>query len=89
MTTNSFQQNTSRVAPRRGQRSLPAGVILAAALTLTPGAIAQDEQTGPPPPPELKSAENPPLLINYGVLFALIALAVGANAIPSKRGHQD
>jgi len=67
------------------------GVILAAVVlaAMPHPALAQDEQSGPPPPPRLKSAEDPPVLMNYAVLAVLLAVGVGANAIPSKRGHQD
>ncbi|MCW5754276.1 MAG: hypothetical protein KIT24_06170 [Phycisphaeraceae bacterium] len=41
------------------------------------------------PAPEVRDPGKPPLLWNYGLAGLLVALAVGVNCIPSKRGHQD
>ncbi len=49
-------------------------------------ALAQDTGIRPPTP---NATEDPPLLRTYLVLVLLGALVVGANAIPSRRGHQD
>ena len=48
--------------------------------------LAQDTDLRPPTP---TATEDPPLLRTYFVLALLGALVVGANAIPSRRGHQD
>ncbi len=38
---------------------------------------------------EVKEVDNKPVLWSMLTMGLLIAMAVGANAIPSKRGHQD
>lgn len=56
-------------------------------------ALAQPAQqpTGPAAPvlPQAKDVGNPPTIRTFIVALLLVGLAVGANAIPSKRGHQD
>ncbi|MBS0197548.1 MAG: hypothetical protein JSR77_12400 [Planctomycetes bacterium] len=46
---------------------------------------------GPQPlrPPTPGKPDEPPIIMNYLSLFVIIATVVGANLIPSKRGHQD
>ncbi|MFG0326265.1 MAG: hypothetical protein ACF8SC_03230 [Phycisphaerales bacterium JB037] len=91
-------------APARNRR-LPAGalalaLVLAPALVPgvasaqpgVPGLPGQPQQIAEPtqpPPPLLKEAEPSPLVRTMLVAFVLVALACLANAIPSKRGHQD
>ncbi len=36
-----------------------------------------------------KVDENVPIVIPYAILLLLAGAAIGANLIPSKRGHQD
>lgn len=79
---------------RHTRRTLP---ILAATLVLAAGATLADAQprrdagvdltTVRPPAPTKQ--DDPPLLRSYFLLAALVAAAIGANCIPSKRGHQD
>ena len=38
---------------------------------------------------EVKEVDDPPILWNIGMMIILGLLALGANAIPSQRGHQD
>ena len=40
-------------------------------------------------PPAVKDVGNAPLILMTGLFFVLVAVAVVANTIPSKRGHQD
>lgn len=40
-------------------------------------------------PPQIKDADKPPIAYMYLALLVIIALVIGANMIPSKRGHQD
>jgi len=40
----------------------------------------------PPAPPK---QDTPPVIMSYMLLAVLVAAAIGANTIPSKRGHQD
>lgn len=68
----------------------PFGLALAAGLLLlsAAGAVAQDQPQGPRPPVPTKE-DKPPIIMNYLTMVVLGAIAVGANLIPSKRGHQD
>lgn len=58
-------------------------------------ALAQPGTTPAPafneilPPPQVRDLGAPPTLWNVILFGLLIALGVGANCIPSKRGHQD
>ncbi len=40
-------------------------------------------------PPTPGKPDNPPVVMNYLTMLLIIASVVGANLIPSKRGHQD
>jgi hypothetical protein len=44
--------------------------------------------TGPRPPTSRK-ADTPPWLMLYLTAAIIVTAVVGANLIPSKRGHQD
>ena len=46
-------------------------------------------QSGGLRPPEPEAIEDAPILLTYFAILVMGALIVGANAIPSKRGHQD
>lgn len=48
----------------------------------------QPQQKLQPPSPG-KEDESRPIFAQYLVLVAIVGAAVGANLIPSKRGHQD
>ena len=78
--------------------------ILASALALTlrapaclmaPAMAQQTPATDPnaapkpPAPPTPGKPDEPPVVMNYLVMILIIAMVVGANLIPSKRGHQD
>lgn len=79
---------------RSTRRTLP---ILAATLFLVTGATLAQAQPSRDPaidlttvrPPSPSKQDDPPTLRSYFLLAVLIAAAVGANCIPSKRGHQD
>jgi hypothetical protein len=58
---------------------------------IAPWASSQPQQNAPevlrPPPPPKE--ENPAVFVQYLVMVLIGAAAIGANLIPSKRGHQD
>lgn len=69
------------------RRSVLASVV--GVLVLSGAARAQlDGPTGPTLP-QAKDVGKPPMIRTFFVLLLLVGLAVGANAMPSKRGHQD
>ena len=71
----------------RALRPLVASAVLAGALwAAAPEARAQNSA---PRPPEPKIVDDAPVLRTYFVLAVIAALVIGANTIPSKRGHQD
>lgn len=76
---------TSRTI-RAGLLALPLAALLSAA---TPAQAQPNKQQGAPSPPTPKQPDEPPIIMNYLVLVAIVAAILGANAIPSKRGHQD
>jgi hypothetical protein len=43
----------------------------------------------PPAPPTLGKPDEPPTVMSFLVMVLIIAAVMGANLIPSKRGHQD
>lgn len=69
---------------------------LAMPLAATADAMAQPSSTNPagksdapPAPPPLGKPDEPPVVMNYFVMLVILAVVIGANLIPSKRGHQD
>jgi hypothetical protein len=71
---------------------LTAGVLAVGVLVM--GAIAQqpgfgEEGAEPLRPPVPGKPDEPMLIMNYLIMVVIIAVVVGANLIPSKRGHQD
>lgn len=40
-------------------------------------------------PPKPAKAEDAPMFLTYVSILAIAAAVIGANLIPSKRGHQD
>ncbi len=74
--------------PRMLARVAAAAVIGVAALAASPGAHAQ-AGTQSLKPPTVNQTDDPPTIRMYLVTALLGALVVGANLIPSKRGHQD
>lgn len=66
--------------------ALPLAMAMWAA---TPAAAQPNKQQGAPSPPTPKQPDEPPIIMNYLVLVIVVAGILGANAIPSKRGHQD
>lgn len=63
-------------------------------VVLTSGAVAQPQDGQTPATPQLRpptpgKPDDPPVIMNYLSLVVIIAAVVGANLIPSKRGHQD
>lgn len=78
----------SRIGETRRPRACR--IVAAIALTgLAAGlATAQDEETRLQVI-EVKEIDNKPAIWGMITMGLLIAMAVGANAIPSRRGHQD
>lgn len=68
---------------------LPALPIVAALLCAVPAEAQPGAKTQQVSPPTPKQPDEPPIIMNYLVMLALAAAVIGANAIPSKRGHQD
>ncbi len=67
-----------------------AAFVLGAMLVCMPGAMpAQAQGDEELEVVEVKEVDNKPVLWSMLTMGLLIAMAVGANAIPSKRGHQD
>jgi len=63
-------------------------LIVALAVCLVAVSSALGQPSGPQPPTPTK-ADTPPVVMNYLCLIVIVAAAIGANLIPSKRGHQD
>ncbi|MCB9844990.1 MAG: hypothetical protein H6811_03245 [Phycisphaeraceae bacterium] len=61
-------------------------MCLTALTGLAPGQTVLDRDKLPP---QAKEVSNPPRLQSYILFALLLGAAVVANAIPSKRGHQD
>jgi hypothetical protein len=67
-------------------------VALCAPNSMTPAAMAQDTPAAaaaPKPPTPGRQDDTRPLLTSYFLLVLILACVLGANAIPSKRTHQD
>lgn len=65
---------------------LPVVLCLVAATPALAQPGGKQQSVSPPTP---KQPDEPPVIMNYLVMFLLAAAIIGANAIPSKRGHQD
>ncbi|MEY3231537.1 MAG: hypothetical protein RL689_1626 [Planctomycetota bacterium] len=68
------------------------GIALAMPLVSATVASAQPPATdapAAPAPPTPGKPDEPPLVMNYFVMLVILGLVIGANLIPSKRGHQD
>lgn len=65
-----------------------AGVALVAGLSLglSPSAAAQDTSLKPPAPTK---EDTPPFIMPMLLTLLIAGGCIGANLIPSKRGHQD
>lgn len=68
---------------------LPALPLVVALLCAVPADAQPGAKNQPISPPTPKQPDEPPIIMNYLVMLALAAAVIGANAIPSKRGHQD
>ena len=51
--------------------------------------VASAQQRDLPISPAIRDFANPPILLSFFLLIVVVAAAVGANLLPSKRGHQD
>lgn len=68
------------------------GIALAMPVVTTTVASAQPPAADAPAalaPPTPGKPDEPPLVMNYFVMLVILGLVIGANLIPSKRGHQD
>ncbi len=82
---------------RAMKKSILAGLLaamLVAPMVVVPLAVAQQPAADPNAakpltPPTPGKPDDPPLVMNYMTMMLIIGLVVGANLIPSKRGHQD
>ncbi len=82
--------------PKKARRSisaglptgLPAALGLAAIMLLTTAASALQDTVQQRPPVPSQTAE-PPIITTFLVIAVLVAVGLGAQALPSKRGHQD
>lgn len=70
---------------RIAARSAGALILLASPLL----ALAQPEAPGAPVPPTPAKPDDPPAIMSFLIMLAIAALIVGANAVATKRGHQD
>ncbi len=68
-------------------RSALVAALLGAVLVCSEPAMAQTA-TGPTPPTPNRE-DTPPTKRSFLLALLIAAACVGANAIPSKRGHQD
>ena len=70
-----------------------AAATLGGAVLMTPTASAQPQNTPAPtrllPPSSGGKTDAPPRFRMYLTVLVIGAMMFGANAIPSKRGHQD
>ncbi len=68
------------------------GVVMCVVVAMPSAAIAQSGAPAPAPvvrPPAPSKEEDPSYVMQLLVLVGIGAAAIGANLIPSKRGHQD
>lgn len=98
--TGDFARRARLHAPQRSWRLCPYAAVAALLCVIGPGAASAlarqftspdagpgGEQLTPPTP--ILPHSTPILWWIYMVAILLIAMVVGANVIPSKRGHQD
>ncbi len=82
-----------KTGTRRGNRTRRLGAVTGVAaawlLALAPAPSGAAAQTESLKPPSVNQSDDPPTVRMYLVTALLGALVVGANLIPSKRGHQD
>ena len=88
-------KRTVRPFSRMTARGLIAAGASLVLLASTAGAIAQQPGATPQGPAQLEPPRpNPPLTapshpLQMAIGILLLVLVIGANMIPSKRGHQD
>ena len=72
------------------RRRMDRAVFVLAGPCLAAWAWAQDAvPAGPPQPPTPVKPDDPPAILSFLLMILLVAATVFANAIPTKRGHQD
>ncbi len=65
-------------------------MFLLAVPVMAAWAVAQDSAANlAPSPPTPVKPDEPPAVLSFLIMIGLIAATVFANAIPTKRGHQD
>ncbi len=74
---------------RRSMTLSAALIALGVGAAFTTPAVAQQQPTTAIRMPAPSKEEDPGVLMQYLALIVIAAAAVGANLIPSKRGHQD
>lgn len=88
----------AHLADRRasGRVRVVAAAVLACGMASGMAGVAEAQPGRPAPidltevrPPTPGKQDVPPTIRSYMLLGLLVAAAVGANTIPSKRGHQD
>lgn len=77
---------TTRLSSRAAFLALTMGVATAFFPSTADGQQNQQPAMRMPSPTK---EEDPGVLMQYFALIVLVGAAVGANLIPSKRGHQD
>jgi len=66
-----------------------AGAIAAVSCVAPPAYAQQGDPAAELSPPTPGKIDKPPTVWNYLTMILIVAAVVGANLIPSKRGHQD
>lgn len=92
MDTSRRVKSRSRIGLlRRGAAMALVGLSLVALPSPAAAQVKSDPNAnkGPIKPPIAKKADADPILWNIFAMILVIAAVVGANLIPSKRGHQD
>ena len=87
---------TSNHPTRRADRILGALVkhsarlaVLGTGLAATAATAMQDSTFTQQRPPVPSTTPEPPIILTFGIIVVLVAIGLGAQAMPSKRGHQD
>jgi hypothetical protein len=63
-------------------------LVFACTLMAPSAAHARQDLTGQRPPTPSRTGE-PPIILTFLLIGVLVAIGIGAQALPSKRGHQD
>ncbi len=80
---------TSSMRTTAGQRTSRAMKLLAALGAVLIPAMTASAQAATQRPPVPSETAEPPIILTYLIMAVLVAVAVFAQTVPSKRGHQD